>query len=338
MKLAAAIAALVLASYAAAARAVDDPPAVVLREFIYQRAPFRSCHASTIVETPGGLVAAWFGGSDEGNKDVSIWLARREAGKWTAPLEVADGQEPGKREPCWNPVLFQMPGGPLLLFYKVGPNPRQWWGVMKRSTDGGRSWSAAERLPDGQLGPIKNKPVLLDDGRLLCGSSTEHDGWQAHLEWTADAGKTWAKTASLAPGKQWATIQPTILRHPQGKLQILCRSKQQRILESWSSDGGKTWSPLEKSSLPNNNSGIDAVNLPDGSFLLVYNPTTDARTPLSVALSRDGKTWREVLKLETGLGEFSYPGVIVAADGLAHITYTWQRLRVRHVVLDPKKL
>ena len=100
-----------------------ESPGLVKTEFLYETAPFRSCHASTIVETKSGpLVSAFFGGTTEKHPDVGIWVCRLVDGKWTAPLEVANGvQADGKRHPCWNPVLFQPQNGPLLLFYKVGP-------------------------------------------------------------------------------------------------------------------------------------------------------------------------------------------------------------------------
>ena len=88
-------------------------------------------------------------------------------------------------------------------------------------------------------------------------------------------------------------------------------------------------------SLPNPNSGTDALTLLDGRQLLVYNPVAEGRTPLAVALSVDGKTWRDVLTLEKQPGEYSYPAAIQSADGLVHITYTWKRLRIKHVVVDP---
>ena len=185
-----------------------------------------------------GLVAAWFGGKDEGEPDVGIWCSLHDGHGWSAPVEVANGVEsPETRYPCWNPVLFQAPDGPLLLFYKVGPNPEKWWGMMITSADGGKTWSAPRRLPDGILGPIKDKPILYQ-GQLLCPSSTEHDGWRGHIERTADWGQTWSKTDSLGDATKFGIIQPTMLVHPQGKLQILCRSQQRKIVESWSSDGG----------------------------------------------------------------------------------------------------
>jgi predicted neuraminidase len=318
---------------------VQPQPGVVAAELIYKEAPFPQCHASTIAETGDGLVAAWFGGTRERHPDVGIWLARHDGKTWSRPMEVANGvQDATTRHPCWNPVLFQIPGGPLLLFYKVGPSPSTWWGMLMRSTDGGRTWSKPEKLPDNIAGPIKNKPVLLADGRLLCGSSTEDRGWRVHMEWTSDAGKTWQRTEPLCDGVSQGAIQPTILRHGE-RLQILCRNRVPGPLwQSWSDDGGRSWSKLELTALPHPGSGIDGVTLADGRQLLVYNHTISGRTPLNVAVSCDGKEWSAAIVLENTPGEYSYPAVIQTAEGLVHITYTWKRQRVKHVVLDPGKL
>jgi predicted neuraminidase len=318
---------------------------VTKSEFIFEQAPFPSCHASTIVQTKEGLLAAWFGGTDEGEKDVSIWLSRNDGrgGAWSAPEKVATGETGDRRFPCWNPVLFQPATGPLLLFYKVGPRPDAWWGMLLTSGDGGKTWSKPARLPEGMLGPIKNKPIQLADGTLLCGSSVEtpdpDDAWRVHVERTSDLGRTWQKSEPLNDGKKLAAIQPAFLTHPGGRLQLLCRTRQRRVAESWSEDGGKTWQPLKLvESLPNPDSGIDAVTLKDGRALLVYNHTARGRSPLNVAISEDGKAWRAGPVLETEPGEYSYPAIIQATDGAVHITYTWHRKRIRHVVIDPKQL
>jgi predicted neuraminidase len=317
--------------------AASPDQAIVKSEFIYDKAPFPSCHASTIVETRGGLVAAWFGGKAEKSPDVGIWISRRDKTGWSDVVEVANGVQPtGERYPCWNPVLFQPARGPLMLFYKVGPSPGAWWGMLMTSTDGGKRWSKPRRLPDGFLGPIKNKPVQMPDGSLLCPSSTEHAGWRVHIE--RMTGETWQKTEPLNSASEFGAIQPTVLVYPSGKIQILCRSRQGKITECWSEDGGKTWTAMRATSLPNPSSGIDAAMLRDGRALLVYNHTLRGRSPLNVAISSDGKNWKAALVLESEPGEYSYPAVIQSSDGLVHVTYTWKRERIKHVVIDPRKL
>jgi len=333
----------------------SSQPGLLKSEFIFETAPFPECHASTISETESGLVAAWFGGTHERHPDVGIWVSRFVNGKWTVPMEFANGvqsletQTPVAarpalpRYPCWNPVLFQPKEGPLLLFYKVGPSPSEWWGMVMELADLDAAFAGQipkpRRLPEGILGPIKDKPVQLANGEILCPSSTEDNGWQVHFEWTYDIGKTWHKTEPINDGKTIGAIQPTILLRPDGKLQALGRTKQGKIFETWSADNGKNWSEMKLTSLPNPNSGIDAVTLRDGRQLLVYNHSTKGRSPLNVAISADGKTWQSAVTLEDEPGkQFSYPAVIQTKDGLVHITYTWKRLRIKHAVLDPSRL
>ena len=326
-------------------------PSIRSSEFIYESATYPQCHASTIVEIkPGELAGAWFGGTRERNPDVCIYVARNENGKWQEAVQAADGvQADGSaRLPTWNPVLFQPKDGPLTLFYKVGPSPSKWWGMVKTSSDGGRTWGEARRLSDGVLGPIKNKPVVLSDGAWLAPSSTEGEGgWQVHFERSIDAGKTWEIIGPVEKGPAIEAIQPSILLHRDGQLQALCRSKQGVVAQTWSKDGGRTWTPLTAAPLPNPNSGTDAVTLADGRQLIVYNHSAHRpheakgnRWPLDVALSDDGLEWRRVVTLETEPNKagYAYPAVIQSADGLVHITYTWDRTRIKHVVLDPKKL
>ncbi len=309
-----------------------------MSEFIFESAPFASAHASTIVETREGLVSAWFGGTREGASDVGIWSSRRVGGKWTAPVEVATGVQPdGTRLPSWNPVLFELRPGTLALFYKVGPNPREWWGLVRTSSDAGRTWSAARRLPDGILGPIKNKPVRLADGTVIAPSSTETpqspSTWRVHFEHSRDDGATWSvsRPAASAGGTPIDAIQPSILTHAGGRLQAVGRTRSGRLFETWSADSGQTWTPVTLLDLPNPSAGTDAVTLKDGRHLLVYNHTPKGRTPLNIALTRDGKTWQTVHVLEREPGEYSYPAVIQTSDGLVHITYTWKRERIKHV-------
>ncbi|MCP4610776.1 MAG: exo-alpha-sialidase [Planctomycetes bacterium] len=325
---------------------------IVEAQFLFEKAPFRSSHASTIVETQDNFISSYFAGTDEGNKDVGIWISikPKNSSIWSEPIEVADGIQfnsistnKQERHPCWNPVLYQAENGQLLLFYKVGPTPSSWWGMLIVSNDQGKTWSEPQRLPEGILGPVRAKPVKLPDGMLLCGSSTEDKGWRVHMEITPDLGKTWSRTEALNDGKKFPGIQPTILIYPDGKLQILCRSRR-NLRQSWSSDQGKTWSPLVPSILPNPSAGIDAVTLKDGRQLLVYNHSTRGRDQLNVAVSTDGKNWKAALKLEDSvtIGQKraygAYPAAILASDDLVHITYTWRREKINYVIIDPNRL
>jgi predicted neuraminidase len=314
---------------------------VVKTEFIYLPGdvPFPSCHASTLVETRDGLVAAWFGGTAEKNPDVEIWTSRLSGSVWSKPKEAANGiQHKSKRYPCWNPVLFNNKDE-ILLFYKVGPSPSEWWGEMMVSHDDAKTWSRSFRLPEDIYGPVKNKPVLLSSGELICPSSTEDKGWRVHVEFTADNGLTWERTSALNK-KDTGVIQPTILTYTGGKIQMLCRSTVRSILSSWSDDNGRTWTEFKSIGLPNPNSGIDAVSLKDGRQLLIYNHLVKGRNMLNVAISGNGMNWKAAVLLENEAPgtEFSYPAVIQTHDGLVHITYTWNRKQIKHVVLDPAKI
>jgi len=305
---------------------------------IFTKASFQSCHASTLTELPGSkIMAAWFGGKNEGDPDVSIWMSIKENGKWSLPEEIANGmQQNNERFACWNPVLFLTRSGLLFLYYRVGLSPQTWWTEIKTSTDNGETWSAARKLPPVFLGPIKNKPIQLNNGDILCPSSIENpvgNKWTIHLERSDSNGNNWSKINIDCD--TFNVIQPTLLTYGRDSIQLLCRSRNNVIVQSWSFDDGNTWQPLKSSSLPNPNSGIDAVSLREGSQLLVYNPLQrgrNGRAALRIAISTDGEHWKDCYTLEEHeQGEFSYPAIIQAKDGSVHITYTYERRKIKYV-------
>jgi predicted neuraminidase len=334
---------LAASAVAVTAPLLEEPPK---GELLWEKAPFPSCHASAIVElSPDELLVAYFAGSDEGEKDVAIWLSRGKRsgdGTWTWAAPELAHREPNT--PCWNPVLFLAADGKggkeLLLFFKAGANPREWSGLLKRSGDLGKTWSKAELLPAGILGPIRAKPVQLANGRLVCGSSIEsYKTWTIWMETTPDLGKTWSKVGPIhAKGLINGCIQPAPFvldasTPGKEKLAFLARSKGlPKILRSESTDGGRTWSMCEPINLPNPNAGVDAVRLPDGRIAVIYNHAIVGRTPLQIALSADeGKTFKPSVVLENAPGEYSYPALIVGSNGRLHATYTWKRERIKHV-------
>lgn len=321
------------------------------RELIYETASFPSAHASTILALESGtLLAAWFGGSGESNDDVEIWLSRKNPGEsWSGPEALTDFPE----IPTWNPVLFEQ-NGQIWLYFKIGPNPQQWIGAYRTSGDGGMSWSPVHYLPAGLLGPIRCKPLILDDGTWLAGSSVEagyrgdspddapYRTWTVWVERSTDQGMNWSKQGPVTvPGEPWGVIQPTLWQADNGEIRMLMRSTHRlgHIMYASSGDQGLTWSAATPTQLPNPNAGIDVVKLQDGRLLLAYNHTTDNRKTIHLAVSNDdGMTWGPPYLLEEGPGEYSYPAIVQAPDGLVHLTYTWQRTRIRHLVLDPGKI
>ena len=314
----------------------DNPKEIkILRsEFIYESAPFPECHASTLVETGDGILAAWFGGTRERNPDVSIYTARLSGESWSTPEMVADGVvDENLRYPTWNPVLFQNKPDQLTLFYKIGPSPREWWGAYKTSSDEGKTWSDEIKLEEGFLGPIKNKSVFLPNGDILHPSSFETNKvWTIHVEKSDSNLENWRKI-EIENGS-FNAIQPTVLFLPDGKIQLLSRTQEGKVGINYSEDQGETWSRVKGSSLPNNNSGVDGITLKTGYHLLVCNPLQKGRNKLSLMGSEDGNTWEELLVLEDqSSGEFSYPAIIQAKNGTVHLTYTYNRKRIKYVSL-----
>lgn len=326
-----------LTMLAALTSALPGAQSEIQSEFVFTSAPFASCHASTVVELrDGSLMAAWFGGSAEGNPDVAIWSARRTAGEWSAPVELV-------REPniaTYNPVLFHAKNGRLWLYYKFGPQPSSWTAGRRWSEDEGKTWSPVEHLPAGIYGPIRAKPLVLDDGTIVSGTSVEsYRSWSCWVERSGDGGTSWMRYGPITvpEGNQAAgtsgIIQPSVLRLGEKKLRMYTRSTANigRICIADSPDNGLTWTPARPLDLPNPNSGIDAVALGDGRIVLVYNHTNKGRTPLNLAVSGDGEHFKMFHVLESDPGEYSYPALITGKGQDLHLTYTWNRKRIRYV-------
>ena len=332
---------------------------IVTDEFLYTKATFPECHSATIAETTkGDLVATYFGGTKERNPDVCIWVSRKVKGsnEWTKPQMVADGIiNDTLRKACWNPVVYQIPQGDLVIYFKIGSKVSDWSGWMVRSKDGGKTWSKREPLQKDFLGPVKNKPVM-SRGRLIAPSSIESNGWRLYFEYSDDMGKTWQRTdyveadSITIEGKKKLkdlAIQPSIISLKDGRLAALARTRSEHIGITYSEDNGKTWSKLKLIDTPNNNSGLDAVTLSDGNHVLICNdkPIPNGikngkglRTPLSLMTSSDGESWQHWMTLEDSpISQYSYPSIIQTSDGHIHCIYTWRRQRIKHVEVRTDK-
>ncbi|MGD0778468.1 MAG: sialidase family protein [Candidatus Solibacter sp.] len=329
--------------------------------FIFSEAPFASCHASTVVELrDGGLMAAWFGGSAEGSHDVTIWASVNCDGVWRPPFEIVS--EPDIA--CYNPVLFYSADGRLWLYYKFGHHPERWTAGRLWSEDDAATWSVKEHLPAGIYGPVRTKPLVLPDGTVVSGTSVEsYRAWACWIERSTDHARTWTKAGPITiaagvqrtavegdvppqvPGSEdWGNtdgiIQPSVVCLGGEWLRLYARSTSQtgRVCIADSLDAGVSWSQARPSDVPNPNSGIDAVSLPDGRVVLIYNHTHSGRSPLNLAVGRDGENFRMFHVLEDQPGEFSYPAMVVASNADLLMTYTWNRKTIRFVRFPLSKI
>ncbi len=315
---------------------------ILLHEDIFpiESRPTNNSHASTLMSIKGGILAAWFGGTEEGKDDVGILYARRVGGVWSEPKMLPRIHN----EPHWNPVLFRMPDGKIYLFYKVGKTIPTWRTYCRISLDEGQTFSHGFELVEGDIGgrgPVKNKPILLSNGTVLAPASYEpgsleetgEKNWQCFIDRSIDNGETWTRTDYIPKPEGLSVIQPTLWESTPGTVHMMTRSDGMFIFRSDSTDYGKTWCELYPTSLPNNNSGIDCALNADGVLALVYNPVGSKwgkRTPLQVVFSEDnGMTWSEPLVLRDGPGNFCYPSIIAEGDRFC-ITYTDGRQTIRY--------
>lgn len=325
---------------------------IISREFITNKVMTDMCHASSLLKLKNGtILCAWFGGSKEGNDDVSIWMSKRKDNTWSIPVKVTN-----EKNVHWNPVLFQHKSDEIVLFYKVGKEISKWRTMIKISHDNGITWDKAYEMvkgDEGGRGPVRNKPIRLSNERILAPGSLEDGIWSAFVDYSDDGGETWTKSNNIIiegiVGSKFertvradesnvqvseqsffgrGVIQPTLWESVKGNIHMLLRSTEGKVYRSDSNDYGETWIKAYETSLPNNNSGIDLAKLEDGTLVLVYNPIGidwGNRTPISLAISKDnGKTWSKLLDLDSGEGEFSYPAIIADGDEV-FISYTWKR-------------
>ncbi|MEO8583555.1 MAG: sialidase family protein [Flavitalea sp.] len=300
--------------------------------------PFPQCQASTMINvSKNHYLFAWFAGSYEKNDDVGIWMTHGEPGKWADPSLVAKI----RNEPHWNPVLFKAPNGTIYLYFKVGKDTDNWETWVQRSADTGRTWTAATELVPGNKGgrgPDRNQPIILSNGVWLAPASIEHNElYNAFVDRSEDTGKTWIAADTLIIDRKKITgegiIQPALWESKPGMVHMLLRSSAGWICRSDSRDYGKHWSPVYKTDLPNNNSGIDVTKIHGDTIAVIYNPVVKNhgdRYPMSVAISADnGKTWPVKYDIETGKGEteLTYPDILYE-DGYLVACYTWNRASI----------
>jgi len=304
---------------------------------------FKSSHASTVVKmNDGRLMSAYFAGDEEGADNVRIWFSVYDKGEWSKPVQVPSEDTVAH----WNPVLINF-GTHIRLYYKVGAEIPYWVTKYTETADGGKTWTEPKELVEGDTsggrGPVRNKSIVLSDGTIIAGSSTEQGQWRAFFDLSVDGGKTWTKTdyitAKGVDGKEIGMIQPTIWQDGDGTVHAMFRTDCGRIYRSDSTDLGRTWCEAYSTGLMNNYSGIDCVRTDDGRLWLVHTPIgMRLRNILVLSVSEDnGETWKDVTTLAGNLfdliSEYSYPAIIARGNKL-YITYTNKRKVINYAFIE----
>ncbi|MDJ0457766.1 exo-alpha-sialidase [Arthrobacter sp. NQ7] len=273
-------------------------------DFAYLPAPTVQSHAANLLTLPDGrLGCVWFGGTQEGVPDISIWFSTLEPGssQWSEPAQLSDDSTRSEQ----NPILFVAPDKALWLLYTAQKAGNQDTAEVRRriSLDSGRTWGDVETLfPANETGGVfvRQLPVVLPSGRLIIPIfrciTTPGEKWVGNSDDSAvmisdDAGATW--TQHVLPGSL-GCVHMNIQRVADGSLLALFRSRwADSIYASRSTDDGSTWSEPVPTELPNNNSSIQFVALTDGRLALVYNhsraeASTERRLSLYDEIDDDG--------------------------------------------------
>lgn len=245
-------------------------------------------HAAMLDRLPGGdLGLVWFGGTQEGVGDISIWFSRlaADSDQWTEPRQLTDDGTRSEQ----NPVLFTPPGsGEVWLLYTAQTAGNQDTAEVRCrvSGDGGVTWGdAATLFPATEAGGvfIRQPIVVTASGRWLLPVfhcvSPEGGRWDGGLDTSAvmisdDRGRSWREaTVPHSTG----CVHMSIVELPGGALHALFRSRwADHIYQSRSEDDGVTWSAPVPTSLPNNNSSLQHRALKGGALALVYNHASRA--------------------------------------------------------------
>jgi len=167
------------------------------------------------------------------------------------------------------------------------------------------------------------KPTLLRSGRIVL--PLYSDTYSVSImALSDDGGQSWFASRPLAG---FGNIQPSVLQKKDGTLVAYMRENGplDRIRVAESRDDGMSWGAVGVAALPNPGSGLDAVRLANGHWLLVYNDLLNGRHRLAVSISDDeGQTWKWTRRLENqSSGQFHYPAVIQSQDGTVHAVYSY---------------
>ena len=304
-------------------------------------------HSASIAISDGKPVAVWYGGTEEGHRDVAIFSSSFDR-KWSSPRVIADRysteQALGRYiRKVGNPNLYSWPDGRLGLYYvsvSIGGWAASSINYME-SIDQGVQWTSPIRLVTSPFLNIstlvRTKGLPLSDGGVQLPVYHEFLGkFSETLTLSSDL--TVMDKVRISRGKY--SLQPAITNLDESSAIGLLRYSGDppgRVLSVFSEDSGAHWSTPVRTELPNPDSAVSIINLENGYLLLALNDLEDGRHRLSLAMgSADEWTIVKVLEEETATNldheyEYSYPSMTIDPDGFIHLVYTWNQRRIKHL-------
>jgi len=322
---------------------------LIFSQFIFYKNesyPFSHC-ASIYEKRDGNILVVWYSGKYETSPDQAILISEFDGENWSKPQIVVD--TPNKAD--GNPVLFEWKDR-LYLFYvtieggglppDLGKNfveelqkgnLKGAWDTCsiryRESQDGGKSFGEEKIFRKEWGWMIRSRPLILSNGELLFPFYDERE-WKVFFGITKDGFDSFEFYGGLKTPK--GCIHPVVVEVKNGELVCFMRTRDGFIYKSKSIDFGRTWENPSPTSIKNPNSGIDLIKLRKGYYLLAYNDSSEKRTPLSLALSKNLEDWIKVLDVENEPFEFSYPNLLEAKSGNIHLVYTWKRTHIKHCI------
>jgi predicted neuraminidase len=294
-------------------------------------------HPAAIAELANGdLYIVWYGGAGEYAVQTAVWGTRIRKGEseWSEPKPIA-------RDPLrslGNGVIWQASDGTVWLFYVVR-HGKTWSDSRiqgKISKDNGETWSDSFVVSEKPGMMVRGRPLELSHGRFILPvyHETGHDSEVVGAESTSLFLHFDPEEKTFTPSKpirsKIGNIQPAVAELEPGHLIAYCRrgggygpAWKGYIVQSESKDNGLTWGEGRDSGFPNPNAAVDLIKLASGNLLIIYNDSMSDRTPLTLALSKDGgRTWPVKRNLAQGPYDYAYPYVIQGTDGVIHLVYT----------------
>lgn len=246
------------------------------------------------------------------------------------------------------PSLLRASDGKIWMFYygfvkfggSTANSQSDIWAVY--STDEGKTWQGRRRIFEGYTGAT-NGAIQTSSGNLVVPFSYLRDPQRfvSACVVSSDNGETWQLSEAIdlqeigGHGSHAGALEPCVIQLRDGRIWMLIRTKLGHFLQSFSKDGGLTWSEPSKTKFRSPNSPCQVIRLDSGNLIIAWNNTMDTtrdRQAISVALSTDdADTWTSPV-ICAKAREFSYPFLLEAEPG--HILLSSGRLRAAGVKTD----